>query len=102
MMRYERELLERQIRLQAQAAAERERLAADARSLRPYVAFVDRVRRTGQVLRAHPEWVAAGVAVLFIWKPRRVLRAGPRLWAAWRALQSVRRVLPKFQRRPRS
>jgi hypothetical protein len=90
MLRYERSLLDRQTRLQARAAAERERIASSVEPLRPYLTLTDRAVGVGRAVRAHPEWIAVGAAAITIWKPKKVLRAGRGLWVVWRTVQTAR------------
>ena len=70
--------------LQARSAALRTQLAADVHLLRPPLALADQVRRGWHWLKAHPQWVGAGVAVLAVWRPRRLPWLAGRLWAGWR------------------
>lgn len=93
MIGYERSLLERQAKLRSRAAEERERIAHAAAPLQPYVTFTGRAFRLGRTISAHPELVFLGAAAVAIVKPRTALRAGGRLWAAWRTFQSARRYL---------
>lgn len=101
MIRYERDLLERQARLRSRAAAERERMAHSFEPLKPYLTLTDRALRVGRAVRSHPEWVAGAAAVIVIFKPKMVLRAGSKLWLAWRTVQSARRSLGALLRRVR-
>jgi hypothetical protein len=93
MIGYERNLLERQAKLRSRAAGERERMAHAVAALQPYVTLTDRARRLGRAVSSHPEWVFLGAAAVVIFKPRRALRAGSRVWTAWRTFQSARRYL---------
>jgi hypothetical protein len=93
MMGYERNLLERQAKLRARATEERERLAQAAAPLQPYVNLTDRALRLGHAVYSHPRWVFVGAAAVAMVKPRRALKVGGRLWAAWRTFQSARRYL---------
>jgi len=93
MMGYERRLLERQAKLRARAAEERERMAHAVAPLQPYVNLTDRAVRLGRAVYSHPEWVFVGAAAVAMVKPRRALTVGGRVWAAWRTFQSARRYL---------
>lgn len=91
--------------LQARNAVLRQALAADSRALQAPLAVADQALAGGRWLRAHPQWVAVGVAVLVIWRPRRVWRLGARAWGAWRLWQRVQRwraaagpLLPQVRR----
>ncbi len=84
-------LAERGRALQARSAALRGQLAVDAQVLRTPLALVDQVRRGWQWLKAHPQWVGVGVALLVLWRPRRVAWLAGRLWAGWRLWQRMHR-----------
>ena len=101
MFRYERDLLERQAQLRSWAAAERERLAQGIRPFRPYLELTDRALRAGRAASSHPVWIAAGVAAVVIFKPKRALRVGGKLWVAWRTLRTTRRALRNLLQRLR-
>lgn len=79
--------------LQAHNAALRQALAADSRVLQAPLVLADQVLAGGRWLRAHPQWVAVGVAVLVVWRPRRMWRLGNRAWGAWRLWQRAQRWL---------
>lgn len=88
-------LAERGRALQARSTALRGRLAADAQVLRTPLALADQVRRGWHWLKTHPQevgiGVAVGVAVLVLWRPRRVAWLAGRLWAGWRLWQRLQR-----------
>ena len=59
-------------------------------------AWVDRARAIGRRVRAHPLWVAGGVALLVALRPRQVgklLVPGLSLWRGWR---TVRAMIDRF------
>ena len=62
-------------------------------------AWIDRVRSLGHTLRAHPVWVAAGVALLVALRPRKMLRLfgmGMTLWRGWRTARAAyERYVPR-------
>lgn len=87
----QRQLALRSQLLQARSAALREGLARDVQVLRPPLAAADQVLAGVRWLRAHPQWVGVGVAVLVVWRPRRAWRVGIRLWAGWRLWQRALR-----------
>ena len=62
-----------------------------ARSAGLRLALADRALAGLRWLKAHPQWVGIGVAVLVVWRPRRVLRLGARLWGAWQLWGRVQR-----------
>lgn len=77
-------LADRGRQLQARSAALRGQLAVDADVLRTPLALADQVRRGWHWLKANPHWVGVAVALLVVWRPRRVAWLAGRLWAGWR------------------
>lgn len=77
--------------LQARSALLRAALAQDSRALQVPLALTDQVLAGGRWLKAHPEWVGVGVAVLVLWRPRRAWRLGRRLWSGWRLWRRAQR-----------
>ena len=88
-------LAERGRQLQARSAVLRGQLAADADVLRTPLALADQVRRGWQWLKAHPQqvaiWAGVAMAVLVVWRPRRLAWLAGRLWAGWRLWQRLHR-----------
>jgi hypothetical protein len=84
-------LADRGRQLQARSAALRGQLAVDAQVLRTPLALVDQVRRGWRWLKAHPQWVGVGAALLVLWRPRRLAWLAGRLWAGWRVWQRLHR-----------
>ncbi len=84
-------LAARRQQLQHRSAALRGQLAEDAQVLRTPLAVADQVRRGWRWLKAHPQWVGVGVAVLVVWRPRRVVWLAGRLWVGWRLWQRLHR-----------
>jgi hypothetical protein len=84
-------LADRGRQLQARSAALRGQLAVDADVLRTPLALADQVRRGWQWLKANPHWVGVAVAVLVVWRPRRLAWLAGRLWAGWRLWQRLHR-----------
>ena len=78
--------------LQARSAGLRLAVAQDAQVLQAPLALADQVRQGWRWLRAHPQWVGVGVAVLVVWRPRRAWRLGLRLWSAWRLWGRLRQL----------
>lgn len=91
-------LLERRMALVQRSGALRERLEREAEGLRPVFSTADRLQDAWHWLRANPLAVAAGVAALAAWRPRRAWRLGWRAWSAWKLLQRVRAVAPVASR----
>lgn len=90
---HELELVLRRQHLQARSALLRDQLAQQAQPLATTLAWVDGVRQAWHWLRRHPVLPLAGVAVLVLLRPRRVLGWAGRLWAAWGLLQRAKRML---------
>lgn len=70
--------------LQARSAELRGALARDSQVIQTPLALADRALAGLRWLKAHPQWVGIGVAVLVVWRPRRAWRLGLRLFGAWR------------------
>jgi hypothetical protein len=87
----QRQLAQRCEALQVRSAELRGALARDSRVIRTPLAFADQALAGLRWLKAHPQWVVVGVAVLVVWRPRRAWRLGTRLWGAWRLWARVRR-----------
>lgn len=77
--------------LQARSAELRGALARDSQVIQTPLALADRALAGLRWLKAHPQWVGIGVAVLVVWRPRRAWRLGARLWGAWRLWGRVQR-----------
>lgn len=84
-------LAQRRRQLQDRSEALRGQLAADAQVLRTPLALADQVRHGWRWLKANPQWVGVGVAVLVVWRPRRLAWLAGRLWAGWRLWQRLYR-----------
>ena len=87
----QQDLEQRSRQLLARSAALRAQLADDAQVLRTPLALADQLRRGWRWLKAHPQWVGVGVAVLVVWRPRRLAWLAGRLWAGWRLWQRLQR-----------
>ncbi len=81
----------RSLQLQDRNAALRDQLADDAQVLRAPLALADQVRQGWRWLKANPQWVGVGVALLVLWRPRRLAWLAGRLWVGWRLLQRLQR-----------
>ncbi len=101
-------LAERRARLSAQAAAERDSLAAlaargDAAARRIDVALAFAQRALGE-LRERPLLVAAGVAVLVALRPRLAfgwaIRWGLKGWSLWRSYRAAQRLWQRLSAAP--
>lgn len=78
------EIIRRRERLLMRAATQREELADLARHLRAPAAAIDHVKSAVQTLKAHPVLLAFPLAVLALWRPRRIIAWGGRAWMVWR------------------
>ena len=84
-------LADRGRQLQARSAALRGQVAVDADVLRTPLALADQLRRGWHWLKANPHWVGVAVALLVVWRPRRLAWLAGRLWAGWRLWQRLHR-----------
>lgn len=89
--RRQRQLALRSAALQQRSTALRQAVARDSQVLRPPLALADQVLAGGRWLKAHPQWLGVGVAVLVVWRPRRAWRLAARLWGGWRLWRRVQR-----------
>ncbi len=58
-------------------------VALQAQALTPWLNAADAGRDAVHWVRAHPEWVAGGVALLLVLRPRVLWRWGMRGWSLW-------------------
>lgn len=90
-------------RLLERIAAQRATLGTELRPLGAALQGADRaldkLRSTGDCLKAHPGTVAAAVALLVALKPSRVWRWSKRGFVAWRTWLALRRQADYFIRR---
>lgn len=89
--RRQQELAQRCDALQARSAELRVVLARESQVIQTPLALADQALAGLRWLKAHPLWVGIVVAVLVVWRPRRVLRLGARAWGAWRLWGRVQR-----------
>lgn len=89
-------LLLRQQSLALRSIELRLQVARDVMRLAPTLVLADRGVAGLHWLRAHLGYPLAAAAVLALWKPRRALRWGLRLWWGWR---SVRQALAWIDQR---
>jgi hypothetical protein len=89
--RQQQALAQRQQQLQTRNAVLRQRLGQDVQALRAPLALADQVRSGWRWLQVRPQWLAVGVTVLMVWRPRRAWRLAGRLWAGWRLWRRLQR-----------
>lgn len=91
------ELAERKLALLIRSAELRVTLAQEARVLQTPLAAADQAVAATQWLRAHPQWVAGGLLVLALLRPRRALGWASRLWWGWGLYRRARSWLASHQ-----
>lgn len=82
------DIIRRRERLLSRAETQRAELAGIVRQCRGSIAAIDRTIATAQTLKAHPVLLAAPLAVLAAWRPRRLVAWAGRAWMAWRFWRS--------------
>lgn len=89
-------------RLLERIAMQRQQLGVQTRPLAQHLAWADQAVDLGRAginwIKAHPEAVAAGVALLFIRKPLRYLSWAGTGWKLWRRLRTGRNLLSRLSR----
>jgi hypothetical protein len=85
----EQELLARREQLLARSDQLRRGLAEQIHAYRQPLAWAQRAEGGWQWLRAHPQWVVGGVAVLVVLRPWRAWRWGSGILGAWSVWQRV-------------
>lgn len=83
-------LVQKRSMLLAQIAAERSALAYQGAALRPAAQVIDKVSSGVRYVSAHPEILLVPVAVLALWRPRRILSLAVSGLGFWRMLQGWR------------
>lgn len=91
----EQQLLRRRELLVARSGQLRADLIGHAGRLAPQGLLTGGASRALLWAQQHPQWVAGGVALLLVLRPRRVWRWGGRLFGV---LQIARQVMPMWQR----
>lgn len=87
------ELALKKQRLLVRSADLRDRMGMHAQGLVPVFVAVDRLREAGAAARRHPEWVAAGIIVLVVVRPRFAWRWVQRGIVGWRIWKGARKLL---------
>ncbi|MDR3323567.1 MAG: YqjK-like family protein [Zoogloeaceae bacterium] len=88
------ELREQRGMLRARAAAQRETLAAQGRTLAQVCAVVDQVQAGTTWVKRHPALVGVALAILVAAKPARLWRWTRRAALLWQGWQALRQRLP--------
>jgi hypothetical protein len=83
----------RQRQLVARSQSLRERLAQDSVALQRPLALADQVRGGARWLLLRPWWIAAAAALPIVWRPRRAMGWGLKLWGGWRLWRRVQPLL---------
>lgn len=84
------ELALKRQRLEWQAQSQREDMSHHLQIFLPAFGAADKVRAGAKFLRAHPEWLAGGVVLLAVLRPRKAWRWGRRgamVWGLWKKLK---------------
>jgi hypothetical protein len=93
------ELLQQRAQLLERLGQQRVVLAAQAQPLLRLDAWAQRVvhllRQGGNAAAEQPVWLAAGVGLLVLARPRRMLRLGWRGWLLWRVWRRWGSLVPK-------
>jgi hypothetical protein len=96
-------LRERRARLVADAESRRVEVFALIDRADQVAHWLDRARDLGRKASSHPVWIAAGVALVVAFRPRRAFKlaaTGISLWRGWRSLRSaIDRFVPLDPRR---
>lgn len=87
------ELRSRQARLLVHSRALRHRLAEETQALGRPLALADKAHAGVDWLLAHPQWLAAIVALPVLLRPRRALGWALKLWWGWGAWRKLRQLL---------
>lgn len=84
------ELQLRQQRLLIRSTELRLQLRSDFQSLQRPAAWADQIKTSLLWLYQHPQWPAAGLALLLVLKPRRALAWSGKLWWLWKSARLLR------------
>ena len=79
--------------LVAQIGAERAALAQQGAALRPAARMIDKVVAGVRYLKSHPAVLLLPIAILVLWRPRRLLAFAASGLGLWRLAQRGRRRL---------
>jgi hypothetical protein len=84
------EIALRRERLIAQAAQQRATLAQTVRTWRAPLVLADQGLMALRYLKQHPAWLAGGVAVIVMLRPRGARKWLGRAWLAWKMARRLR------------
>lgn len=86
-------LMRKRALLLAQISAERAALAQQARQLHPAAQMVDKARAGVRYVRSHRAILLLPIAILSIWRPRRLLSMVASGLGVWRLFQRGRQLI---------
>lgn len=95
------QLARRRERLVLRSRLLRRQMIRDAQALQPALTWADRVQDGLLWLRGHPLLGLATPMLLSLWRPRRAVGLGMRLWSIWKLVRSWRASSPSPSRMPR-
>lgn len=87
------ELMQKRTELIRQIEAERAVLAQQGAALRPAALVIDKVGAGVRYVQSHPEVLLLPMAILVLWRPRRLLAFAVSGVGMWRLVQRGRRWL---------
>lgn len=83
-------LMHKRAALIAQIGAERTALAQQGAALRPAALMIDKVSAGIRYVKSHPGVLLLPIAILALWRPRRLLAVAVSGLGLWRLMQRVR------------
>lgn len=90
-------LADRRARLVEQAEMQRRTLSQDIEPWRTPLAFVDQGLDGLRYVRRHPEWIAGGLILLAMLRPRRFVKWLGRGWVSWRVAHKLSNMYATVQ-----
>ena len=88
------EIIRRRERLLVRTELQRAELAGIVRQWRVPIAVADRAMDVARTLKAHPVLLIPPLAVLAIWRPRRLVAWAGEAWMLWRFWRRFSRTSP--------
>lgn len=89
-------LRERRAVLISRCETQRSEVFALVERVERATAWVDRAKAAALKLRAHPLWIAGGVALLVAVRPRKALKLFATGFSMWRSWRSLRAMIDRF------